>query len=231
MNDWERNIDCFCNKLDNKVFCELNKNMRELIKNLYTEVSFMDVIHCKIKRSSCKYNLVISISGVKKRLSYKSSRNNLIHSECLLKFTKYLNKNGINKALIENIIEYQYKESKGNNKLKKEFLKLNKIVNRKILKKLIIRFLIKDKFFSIDGLLCGSSNKFMYISLQQLFDILVINKLKHMHFSSLRINFILKDFNYLDNYINDLKKYKIEVNWDSIFNDYFKYLNNTKTTL
>ena len=90
--------------LNNKKVKEVNPIFKDLITKLYRNIDKESIIKSEIDYTKKKYDLIINIDNVIKRISIKKGINNSVHVEGISSFIHFLINSGIEKNVIE---EYQ----------------------------------------------------------------------------------------------------------------------------
>jgi hypothetical protein len=66
--------------LDNKVFSELSKNLKEMVKTIFPTVKNKDIIFCKLV-NNINHNMTLTVNGVSKNISVKTGNTSLIFKD------------------------------------------------------------------------------------------------------------------------------------------------------
>lgn len=100
--------------LDGKKYCELTKEWKYRIKQLFHNNTFsqLDVIHAyKYYDSYAKPDIVIEVNGMSRKISVKCGKNPSVHMEELGDFLKFLLKIGVPDRIVRIIEFYHYGKS------------------------------------------------------------------------------------------------------------------------
>lgn len=161
----------FNNQLNNKHVLDLNILFRDFIDDLFNNPNEDSTIYSYIDNDKKKYDIVIIINDIVKRISIKKGIKNSVHVESISNFIHFLIKNKISRNSVIEYLKYQYADGTTNgsgiNRLTASEYKLhnqdkidniNKELNNiNILSKAIDRFIIKGNISSIekDALIYG----------------------------------------------------------------------------
>ena len=85
-----KNKFAFVNILNNKYVFELDNNMKNLLKKLFSYINEKDRISCYKSFKTDKADIVMVLNNIKKYISIKSGKINSIHMEHIINFEKFL---------------------------------------------------------------------------------------------------------------------------------------------
>ena len=168
MNNGKKLEQDFVFYLNNHFYNELNSNLQKFISFIFKDFDYTNKIYCKKLSNQQKADICVSIGDTTKYISIKSGSQNSVHVEKLIDFIKFLNDEGVEETIIDNLLTYHYGDGTltGNGekrysaeeckiKYKKEIFKFNKYINNsKTLTKAIERFMLTGT---------NSSNKYVDI--------------------------------------------------------------------
>lgn len=227
--------------LNNKKVKEVNPIFKDLITKLYRNIDEESIIKSEIDCTKKKYDLIIKIDDVIKRISIKKGINNSVHVEGISSFIHFLIDSGIEKNVIEEYLKYHYADGTtngtGNKRLSSEEYKeqnqdkidyINSRINTPyILKRAINRFVLqgKNSGIKIDGIIYGTANDFFFLTKSEIKDIIMsqINlKSSGVHFGPLFCQPMTRNLNNNPKY--ESKRFCIQIKWYSLHDDIIKYL-------
>ena len=227
--------------LNNKKVKEVNPIFKDLITKLYRNIDEESIIKSEIDYTKKKYDLIINIDNVIKRISIKKGINNSVHVEGISSFIHFLIDSGIEKNVIEEYLKYHYADGTtngiGKKRLSSEKYKeqnQDKIdyINSKIntpymLDRAINRFVLQGKNSSIkiDGIIYGTVNDFFFLTKEEIRDIImsqIILKSSGVHFGPLFCGPMTRNLNNNPKY--ESKRFCIQIKWYSLHDDIIKYL-------
>ena len=94
--------------LNQKRFCELNDNLKLIVKKLFKAVNDDCVIECKKFEGFYKPDFIITCNGVDKYISMKSGLADTVHEEQLSTVITFLHQLGISNETLDTIRLFQY---------------------------------------------------------------------------------------------------------------------------
>ena len=229
--------------LNNKKIKELNPMLEEFISDLYGKLDGNSLVKCRVSYSNKKYDVVITINNIDKRISIKKGIKNSVHVEGISSFIHFLIENKIQRKYVISYLIYHYADGttngSGKNRVsvneykltyQSEIDELNKVLNneellRKAVERFIIRGNISDK--EIDALIYGTVNDFYWIKKEDIYKIILCKKDIYstaVHFSSLTVQ-------PLDRCLNNNPKYEkrrfcVQINWYNLIDDIIENMNN-----
>lgn len=170
----------FMHALNQKKIKEINNMLlRNFIDELFDNPNKNNLIKCHIDTSKRKYDIIIIINGVAKRISIKKGYKNSVHVERISDFIHFSIENNVNRDAIIEYLKYHYADGttngSGENRISAEDYKkdnqdkidfINKEINNKqLIEKVIDRFIIKGNCsdIPIDALIYGTVNDFIWI--------------------------------------------------------------------
>lgn len=227
--------------LNNKKVKEVNPIFKDLITKLYRNIDEESIIKSEIDYTKKKYDLIIKIDDVIKRISIKKGINNSVHVEGISSFIHFLIDSGIEKNVIEEYLKYHYADGTTNGTGEKrlsgeEYKEQNQdkidYINSKIntpymLDRAINRFVLqgKNSGIKIDGIIYGTVNDFFFLTKSEIKDIIMsqINlKSSGVHFGPLFCQPMTRNLNNNPKY--ESKRFCIQIKWYSLHDDIIKYL-------
>lgn len=231
-----------CKYLNGNKVKFLNPCFRNVIYKLYGEVPENSCIRSKVDFNKKKFDVVISINDIKKRISIKKGINNSVHVEGISSFIHFLIDSGIKKEIIIEYLKYHYADGTTNGtgtarisvteykeKNQDKIDDINKAINNPyILKRAIRRFILQGKNSSIliDGILYGVKNDFLFITGEEAEKILLSKVDVYstgVHFGNLYCQPQTRNLNYNPKY--EKKRFCVQIKWYSIFDDIIEYMN------
>ena len=238
-----QNENNFVKKLNCKRFCELLPNFQDMLIELYKDINYDDIIYCRNDYGKKKFDIVISINNVIKRISIKMGINNSVHVEGISSFIHFLIDSGVSREVIISYLKYHYadgttngsgkerlsvEEYKKNNQL--EIDKINIAINNEyILKRAINRFILQGKNSNecVDAIIYGTIEDFFFITKEEAEKIILSKKDIYstgVHFANLYCQPMTRNLNRNPKYED--KRFCIQIKWYSIFDDIIEYRNN-----
>lgn len=165
--------------LDGKRFCELNMMYQMFIQDLYGNISENSIIHCNVDFDNKKFDLIILIDNIIRRISVKKDIHNSVHVEGISNFIHFLIDSGVDREAVIEYLKYHYDDGTTNgkgmhrlsvNEYKEKNQKKIDFINEQIntpyiLKRAIHRFVLQGKNFniSVDAILYGTLNDIVWI--------------------------------------------------------------------
>lgn len=182
----------FCKYLNNKKVKQVNPIFQDLFHELYGELTGEEKIYISINYYKQKTDLHIKIKNTVKEISIKKGVKNSVHIEKIEEFIKFLNSQNIPNNIINEILKYHYADGtiNGTGKIRissSEYKihnqdKLDLINNyfsqEKIMKAAIDRFVLvgNNSNKSIDAIIYGVIDDFVWITKNEIVDIILSNK-------------------------------------------------------
>jgi len=195
-NSGFENENALYEALHQKSVKELNENLKNLIKSIFSNVDESSIIECEKIGGHNKTDIAIRIGNEQHTLSVKKGSGNSVHQEPVEDFIKYLEENfGISKKVKDDLLFFIWGDGtldgKGDKKdrmtaseLRKKYPeKIENIQNyfNKIEKKLIERFVIKgaksDKM--PDYIYYGTPEKGIWCKSNKIIEWMIKNKPKN----------------------------------------------------
>lgn len=242
--DGYQNERDFYEYLNGRKVGELNPLFEELITKLYGKVSREQHIKAELNFERKKYDLLIEVNGIAKRISIKKGVNNSVHSESLSSFVIFLNNSHIEKRTIINYLKYHYADgttdgsgskrisaSDYKKKFKNEIENINKQINQpEIMDKAIERFVLqgKNSDIKIDAIIHGTIDGFLWLTSEEVKKIIIskINNNKPgVHFGQLYCQSLQRCLNH--NKKAEHRRHFIQIKWYSMIDDIIEYMNET----
>ena len=228
--------------LNNKKVKWLYPNYLEMIIELYHYVDFNAYIKCWVDKSQKKYDIVIMINGIMKRISIKMGHHNSVHSEGISYFIHFLIENKVPKQVIEKYLLFHYADgtTNGSGKVRigteeyktkhaNDIAEINYYFNQEnLLAKAIDRFVLKgtNSLVPIDGIIYGEEQDFLFINSNDIKTILMKrNNIQSsgVHFGNLFCQAKAKNLQYNPKYEKD--RYCVQIKWFAIFDDIIDVMN------
>lgn len=238
-----QNENNFVKELNCKKFRELLPNFQSMLLELYRNIDYNDIVYCRNDYNKKKFDIVISINNVIKRISIKMGINNSVHTEGISGFIRFLIECRVPKQVIFEYLQYHYadgtRNGKGINRMSSKEYKekfqphidyINSEINKPyILERAINRFVLQGNNSSvkIDGIIYGITSDFLFISRDDIFDILMSKGNIHstgVHFGNLFCQPMARNLNCNPKY--EKRRYCVQIKWYSIFDDIIESKNN-----
>jgi len=120
--------------LDSKKVSELSNNMRHLLEELYGVLDENEIVKCLAPDDYYKPDFFIIYRGIKKGISMKSGRSNIVHSELVNNFIEYLRELNVSEKTLETILLYHFGDgtTDGSGSERFEFAKLHYLLDNRI---------------------------------------------------------------------------------------------------
>lgn len=233
----------FVKKLNCKRFCELLPNFQDMLIELYKDINYDDIIYCRNDYGKKKFDIVISINNVIKRISIKMGINNSVHTEGISGFINFLIDCKVPRQVILEYLQYHYadgtRNGKGINRMSSKAYKekfqhridyINNVINKSyILERAINRFVLQgnNSLVKIDGIIYGTTSDFLFISSDDIFEILMSKSNVYstgVHFGNLFVQPMTRNLNHNPKY--EKRRYCVQIKWYSIFDDIIESKNN-----
>ena len=243
MTGFENEME-ICKCLNCKRVNQTNMLFILMLQDLYGEELKLDsVIKCKIDYNHKKYDIVVSIDGIEKRISIKKGYKNSVNMEGISSFINFLIENGISKESIVEYLKYHYSDGTTNGTGKKRISskvyketnqksidRINKELNNsKLLLKAVERFILSGNIsdVSIDALLYGTKDDFIWIKKEDIKKLILSKKDVYstaVHFGPLTIQPFDRCLNFNPKY--ERRRFCVQIKWYNIFDDIIEYKNN-----
>lgn len=226
--------------LNNKKIEELDINTQEMIYSIFNNIGDNQIIKAWRNHYKQKTDVMIKIGNAIKGISIKKGSRNSVHVEPISEFIKFLRENKIPATIIKKYLEYHYADGSidGNGKNRISSFEyrynhmedidiINKYFNSEhIIKDAIERFVLKgtNSIYEIDALCIGEANDYLWITKNQIKEILENNSnldSSGPHISSLFVQPQTRNLNY--NRLYETKRYCVQIKWYSIFDDIMQY--------
>lgn len=122
--------------LNNKRVCDINNNLRFLLRSLYGALDDEEIISCRKTDDSFKVDLVITYKNEEKAISVKTGRAQIVHNEILDNFADFLAAQGVSKETIETIKLFHYGDgtTDGTGKNRQSYLEIATSLHERIKK-------------------------------------------------------------------------------------------------
>lgn len=231
----------FVKAFNNKRVNELNPMLRGFIEEIFNNIDDDSIIKCWRNHYTQKSDILIKIGNALKGVSIKMGSQNSVHVEPISSFIHFLIDNGIPRNIIIEYLKYHYADGstngKGLNRISvAEYKKINQnkidlinlyFNNEELVKKCIDRFVFtgNNSKHSIDALIYGRVNDFLYLSKESINKIILAQMNKYssgVHFSVLSVQPQTRNLNY--NPLYEKKRYCVQIKWFSLFDDILLYM-------
>lgn len=232
----------FFNKLNNKKIKDINYLFRLFLEDLYGELNENYYVECRVNFEKQKYDIVIKINSIEKKVSLKKGIKNSVHVEGISNFIHFLIENKIDKQNVVNYLKYHYADGTTNGtglerlsseEYKKEHQfeidEINIALNKeKILTRAVERFILTGNISnnSIDAMIYGVVDDFIWIKKEDIINLVLLKKDVYstaVHFGPLTIQPLDRCLNKNVKYEN--RRFCIQVKWYNIFDDVLEYKN------
>ena len=226
----------FVLELNNKTIKELTPLCRDLIETIFPNEFENSIIKCWRNHLKQKTDILIKINNKIKGTSIKKGIKNSVHVEPISQFISFLISNNISQEIVIEYLKFHYADGTTNGKGLKRISteeykvknqdkidKINMAINNeKLLIKAIDRFILRgnNSFFSISALIYGEVNDFIFITKEDIINIILSKKDKYssaVHFSVLTVQPKNRCLNYNAKYTKD--RFCVQVKWYNIFDD------------
>lgn len=222
--------------LSNKLYRELNDNLKKFISFLFPQVNNNDKIQCRSGMVGQKPDIIIEINNKRKNVSIKKGSGNSVHQEDIDLFIDFLTNLNISEKAKNELLKYHWADGTidGSGKTRissakykaehqKEIDLINSELNKKeLLTKLITRVLFKgksDKFEEADIVYYGTINKGHWATKDEIIKHMLNNKIdiNSIHFGSLTYQIWNRCLNFNPNTEN--RRNVMQVKWGSLERD------------
>ena len=243
INNGVKNEIKFVNELNNKIFNDVKYNMQLFLEDIFGFIDSKSIIKCHKDNSLKKYDIVVEINGIVKRISLKMGIKNSVHSEPISEFVHFLIECKMPKKLILSFLKYHYADGSTNGTGKNrqsgkeykishmdEINEINTFLNQEdILNKAINRFVIKGRnsIYCIDAIVLGTPSDFLWIKTNDIYKVLKCHKGNYstgIHFSNLFYQPMSRCINKNPKY--EKKRFISQIKWYSLFDDIIEVMNN-----
>lgn len=199
-----KNEQDMINYLSEKMFCELNDNMKEFINFLFPFITKDNIIKIKKGETNQKPDVIITVDEVSKKISLKMGNGNSVHQENIDLFTSFLTELDVPEMTIQELLLFHWgdnttdgsgssritsKQWKNDNEDK--LVEINKILNNNNkLKQIINRILFQGKsnnFNKVDCIYYGDINDGLWATDDEIIKYILNNQFngKSIHFGPL----------------------------------------------
>ena len=235
-NQGELNEELFVQELRYKKFKNIRYSLQLFLEDLYGKIDDYELVMCWKNDMKQKYDILIKIGDVTKRISIKKGCKNSVHAEPISELVHFFIENGLPREQVIEFLKYHYADGTtngtGENRLsaqdyKKEHLKeiqdINFFLNTDdFLKKVADRFIIygRNSKYPIDAILYGSPEDFVWINRDDIYKIILSKKNtneNNIHFGPLVYQSMDRCLNYNEKY--ESKRFISQIKWYSLFDD------------
>lgn len=232
--------------LNGKKIKDLDFNYMLFLEDLYGNLDENWMVYSEIDYDKKKFDLVITINDIIKRVSIKKGINNSVHVEGISSFIHFLIDSGVCREAIIEYLKFHYADGTLNGtginrKSAYEYIAehskqidfINKQFNNSyILKRAINRFILQGKNSNIfiDVIIYGTWNDFLWIKANDVYNIIMQQINYHstsVHFGQLFCQPMTRCLNYNPLYAR--KRFCVQIKWYSIFDDIMKNMNDKIT--
>ena len=222
--------------LSNKLYAELNDNLKKFISFLFPQVNNNDKIKCYSGIVGQKPDIIIEINNKRKNVSIKKGSGNSVHQEDIDLFMEFLTTLDISEEAKIELLKYHWADgtTDGSGKIRvssaeykaehqKEIDLINSELNkREPLTKLITRVLFKgksDKFDGADVVYYGTINEGHWATKDEIIKYMLNNKfaINSIHFGPLTYQIWNRCLNFNPNTEN--RRNVMQVKWGSLERD------------
>ena len=233
----ERN---FTQELDGKRVRQLKPLYYQMIVQLYGKVCGLKKVHAWVDDRKKKYDMIIKIGKVEKKISIKKGINNSMHVEGISTFIHFLIEMKIGREHVMTYLKYHYADGTTNGKgeyrmsvqeykllHQEEINQLNTCLNHPfVLRQAINRFVLmgRNSEEKIDGIIYGVVNDFIFISAQDIIRVIESKKdisMTGVHFGPLCCQPMTRNLNY--NPLYEKKRFCVQIKWYDIYEDIVDY--------
>lgn len=231
----------FVKYINGKKVKELNPVFRDLINYLFGQISEEEVLKSWRNHYKQKTDIFIKVKGIMKGISIKKGSRNSVHVDSLSNFCSFLYQQGIPIEIINYYRKYHFADGtsngSGNNRQSAEEYKKShqqeiKLINKyfnteEMIKEAIDRFILvgNNSKYSIDALIYGECNDFLWISKEQIYKVILDQKnlvSSAVHFGVLIVQPKTRCLNYNRKYEKD--RFCVQIKWYSLFDDIMQSL-------
>lgn len=242
INGFENEFE-FVKYLNGKKVGELNPMFRNLIDDLFYDISEDEIIKCWKNHYPQKADIFIKIKNIVKGISIKMGSRNSVHIDCISEFIHFLIENEVPRDIIIKYLKYHYADgtTNGSGKIrisideykkshKSDIDEINKnLNNEELIKKAIDRFVIKgnNSKYYINALVHGTVNDFLWLKTADIINIILSKKdisSSAVHFGPLMCQPKNRCLNYNPLYEKD--RFSVQIKWYSLNDDIIEYMNN-----
>lgn len=121
-------------EINGKKVSELSNNIRNLFKAVYGVLEEDEIVYCEPPSEFYKPDFFLVYKGVKKGISMKSGRAEIVHSEDITRFTNYLKLKGFSERTVETILLYCFGDgtTDGSGEERMDYVQLHAILDQRI---------------------------------------------------------------------------------------------------
>ena len=232
---FQNETDLIC-ALSNKLYAELNDNLKKFISFLFPKVNNNDQIKCYCGIAEQKPDIIIEINNKRKNISIKKGSGNSVHQEDIDLFMDFLTTLDISEEAKIELLKYHWADgtTDGSGKIRvssaeykaehqKEIDLINSELNKnKPLTKLITRVLFRgknDKFDEADVIYYGTINEGHWATKDEIIKYMLNNKfdINSIHFGPLTYQIWNRCLNFNPNTEN--RRNVMQVKWGSLEKD------------
>lgn len=222
--------------LSNKLYTELNDNLKKFISFLFSQVNNNDKIKCYSGMVGQKPDIIVEINNKRKNVSIKKGSGNSVHQEDIDLFMDFLTTLDISEEAKIELLKYHWADgtTDGSGKIRvssakyktehqKEIDLINSELNKKEpLTKLITRVLFKgksDKFDEADVVYYGTINEGHWATKDEIIKYMINNRfdINSIHFGPLTYQIWNRCLNFNPNTEN--RRDVMQVKWGSLERD------------
>ena len=238
----ELNEDLFIQELRYKKFKNIRYSLQLFLEDLYGKINEYDLVMCWKNDMKQKYDILIKIGDVTKRISIKKGCKNSVHAEPISEITHFFIENGLPREQVIEFLKYHYADGTTNGtgmvresseEYKKNHISDIKRINcffnsDEFLKKATDRFVVygRNSKYPIDAILYGVPNDFMWVKREDIYRIVLSKKNSNentIHFGPLIYQPMDRCLNYNEKY--ESKRFVCQIKWYSLFDDIIEIQN------
>ena len=241
-NGYRNEIE-FVKLINGKKYVELDYKIQLFIDDLFKNFDKEKIIRCIKNDKLQKYDIIIQIGDIKKRISIKKGVKNSVHTEPISEFIHFCIENKMPRKLVINFLKYHYADgtTNGTGQIRmtiddykkthqQEIDEINEFINQEsFLKNAIRRFVIRGRNsnYDIDAIIYGVPEDFIWINVKDIYEILLSKK----NIYSTSVHFSTLTYQPLNRCINRNSKYKkdrfiSQIKWYNICDDIIEQMNN-----
>lgn len=106
----------FIKKLNNKLYKNIDYNLQLFLNDIFGTISSNTKINCYKNKEPQKYDMIIKVNNIIKRISIKKGVKNSVHAEPISEFIHFLITNRMPRTMIINFLKYHYADGSTNGK-------------------------------------------------------------------------------------------------------------------
>ena len=99
----------FVELLNEKKYCELNLNFKNMVKSMFPSIKNQDLILCDSNKGT-KIDLIIQVNNIKKNLSVKSKNMICVYKGDVKRLISFMFSIGLSYNCVSSLLSYQYSD-------------------------------------------------------------------------------------------------------------------------